>query len=88
MNEQLPTSPAPSATGGTETHVQRSWRIRLVTGACLSALLGLGVSLVHLVWPSPLMFALFMTLGQGAFGVAMVLYAITIFADLKKRKVL
>lgn len=87
MNEPLPQEPGTGA-GETGTSVRRIWRIKLVTAACLLALLGLGVSIVHLVWPSPLMFALFMTLGQGAFGAAMVLYAIVIFADLKKRKVL
>lgn len=62
--------------------------IRLVTAACLLGLLGLGVTLVHLVWPSPLMFALFMTAGQGSFGLAMALYLVAIFIDLRHRKVL
>ena len=84
MNET--TTPAPATERG--TNIRTSWRIRLVTAACLATLLGLGVTIVHLIWPSPLMFALFMTLGQGALGVAMILYAIAIFADLKRRKVL
>lgn len=91
MNEPLrseatPASvPVPSDTG---THVRTSWRIRLITAACLLTLFGLGVTIVHLVWPSPLLFALFMTLGQGAFGTAIVLYLVVIFIDLRRRKVL
>ncbi len=91
MNEQMPAEPKlpiPAPSGDTETHVRRSWRISLITAACFCALLGLGVTLVHLVWPSPLLFALFMTIGQGAFGVAMILYAVVIFSDLRRRRVL
>lgn len=91
MNE-LPRPEAPPAsvpvTSDTGTHVRTSWRIRLITSACLFTLFGLGITIVHLVWPSPIMFALFMTLGQGAFGIAMVLYLVVIFIDLRRRKVL
>lgn len=62
--------------------------IRLVTAACLLALLGLGVTVVHLVWPNPLLFTLFMVLGQGSFALAMLLYLIVIFGDLRRRRVL
>lgn len=61
------------------------WRL---TAASLLGLLGLGVTLVHLVWPSPLAFAAFMTLGQGSLAVAMALYLSVIFADLRRRNVL
>ena len=60
----------------------------LVTVACLLALFGLGVTVLHLLWPSPLMFALFMTAGQGSFGIAMALYLVVIFADLRRSRVL
>lgn len=66
----------------------RGWSVLLITAACMLALLGLGVTIVHLAWPSPLMFALFMTLGQGSFGLAMLLYLIVIFMDLRLRRVL
>ena len=62
--------------------------VRLVTAACIMALIGVGFSLVHFVWPTPLLFSLFMIVGQGSFGVALVLYAVAIFTDLKRQKVL
>ena len=65
-----------------------TWPLRLVSASCLLALLGIGVSILHFVWPTPLMFALFMTVGQGSFGLAMALYLVVIFLDLKKSKVL
>jgi hypothetical protein len=89
MNEHLPPEAAPPPPAAdAATKVRTSWRIRLVTAACLFALFGLGITIVHLVWPSPLLFALFMTIGQGAFGVAIILYLIVIFIDLRRRKVL
>lgn len=66
----------------------RGWPLRLVSAACLLALLGIGVSVVHFLWPVPLMFALFMTVGQGSFGLAMLLYLAVIFVDLRRSKVL
>jgi len=73
---------------GPSTAVHRSRLAWLVTLSCILALFGLGVTIVHLVWPSPLMFALFMTAGQGSFGVAMALYLVAIIADLKRSRVL
>jgi hypothetical protein len=68
---------------------QRSVRsLRLLTSACVMALIGVGVSLLHLVWPTALFFALFMIVGQGSFALALLLYAIAIFSDLKRQKVL
>lgn len=61
---------------------------RLVTAACVMALVGIAFSLAHFIWPTPLLFALFMIAGQGSFGVALLLYAIAIFIDLRGRKVL
>jgi hypothetical protein len=68
--------------------LSRSLLSKLVTGSCVMALLGLVVTIVHFVWPTPLMFALFMIVGQGSFGVAMVLYLVVILADLRRRRVL
>ena len=51
-----------------------TWPLRLVSASCILALVGIGVSVLHFVWPTPLMFALFMTVGQGSFGLAMALY--------------
>jgi hypothetical protein len=62
--------------------------VRLVTTACVLALVGVVFSLAHFIWPTPLLFALFMIVGQGSFGLAMILYAIAIFFDLKRQKVL
>lgn len=56
--------------------------------AVILALLGLAVSLAHFLWPTPLLFALFMIVGQGAFGLAMLLYAVAILRDLRAKKVL
>jgi hypothetical protein len=61
---------------------------RALLAACLLALLGVALSLVHFLWPTPLFFALFMLAGQGAFGAALALYGWTIVADLRRRKVL
>lgn len=71
-------SPAPSPVGS----------VRLVTAACALGLVGIALSLAHFIWPTPLLFALFMLVGQGAFGGAILLYAIAIFKDLKRQKVL
>lgn len=73
-----PAAPVPPSSGP----------LRLITAACALALLGVGVSLTHLLWPTPLLFALFMIMGQGSFGLALVLYAIAIVGDLKRQKVL
>jgi len=62
--------------------------VKLLTAACVLALIGIVVSLAHFIWPTPLLFALFMLLGQGAFGLAMALYVAVIVRDLRGRKVL
>jgi hypothetical protein len=56
--------------------------------ATVLALLGILLSLMHLIWPSPLMFTIFMLCGQSSFGVAMLLYCWVILRDLRRRKVL
>jgi len=66
----------------------RSRLSKLVTASCVLALLGLVVTMIHFIWPTPLMFALFMIVGQGSFAVAMVLYLVVIVADLRRRRVL
>lgn len=83
-----PLQPGPDTGRETGTVVRRSWRMRMIGYACLAAILGLSITILHLLWPTALMFALFMTLGQGAFGAAMIVYAIVIFSDLRRRKVL
>jgi len=62
--------------------------VRLVTAACIQALVGVGISLLHFLSPTPLLFALFMIVGQGSFGLALLLYVIAIIRDLRKQKVL
>jgi hypothetical protein len=71
--------PAPAPAAGS---------VRLVTSACLLALIGVAFSLAHFIWPTPLLFALFMIVGQGSFGLALLVYVVAIFRDLKKQKVL
>jgi hypothetical protein len=61
---------------------------RLITAACALGLGGIVISLAHFIWPSPLLFALFMIAGQGSFGLALLLYVIAIVRDLKRKKVL
>jgi len=65
-----------------------SGSVGLVTSACILALIGVGFSLAHFIWPTPLFFALFMIVGQGSFGLALLLYVIAIIRDLRKQKVL
>ena len=60
----------------------------LLTLAGVLALVGVLVSGFHFLFPTPLNFALFMIVGQGAFGLAMVLYGVVILQDLRRRKVL
>jgi hypothetical protein len=60
----------------------------LVPTAVVLALVGLTVSVAHFLFPTPLLFALFMIVGQGSFAVAMVLYASAIVLDLRAKKVL
>ena len=51
-------------------------------------LFGILVTLIHLVFPSPLMFTIFMLFGQSAFALAMGVYAWVILRDLRHRKAL
>lgn len=60
----------------------------MIRVAVALTLLGLAVSLAHFVWPTPLLFALFMIVGQGAFGLAMALYGAAILKDLRAKRVL
>ena len=60
----------------------------MIRAAVVLALLGLAVSLAHFLWPTPLLFALFMIVGQGAFGLAMLLYGAAILRDLRAKRVL
>ena len=60
----------------------------MTVAAAVLGLVGLAVSLAHFLWPTPLLFSLFMIVGQGAFGAGMLLYAVAIFKDLKGKRVL
>jgi len=51
-------------------------------------LIGLAVTFAHFLMPSPLMFTLFMTVGQGAFALGVLIYMGVILRDLKRRRVL
>ena len=84
MSEERPPGLLPRHGPG----LRRSRLSLLVTTSCVLALVGLAVTIVHFLWPTPLMFALFMIVGQGSFAIAMVLYVVVILADLRRRKVL
>jgi hypothetical protein len=73
-----PAPSAPPAAGST----------RLLIAACALGLLGVVVSLAHLIWGTPILFALFMIVGQGSFGMALLLYGVAVVRDLKRKKVL
>ncbi len=60
----------------------------MIVTAVVLTLVGLLVSLAHFLWPTPLLFSLFMIVGQGAFGAGMVLYLVAILKDLKSKRVL
>jgi hypothetical protein len=80
----VPAPPAPT----TPPAAPPAGSARLITAACALGLLGIGFSLAHFIRPSPLLFALFMIIGQGSFGLALLLYVIAIFTDLRRKKVL
>lgn len=79
--------PAPEAPSETKPPKRRLTR-KLMTLACILALVGIAVSLAHFLWPTPLLFSLFMTVGQGSFGAGILLYFAVIILDLKRSKVL
>jgi hypothetical protein len=81
--------PAPSAPAVLPAEAPaKAGSARLITASCALGLLGIGFSLAHFLWPTPLLFALFMIVGQGSFGLALLLYVIAIFTDLRRKKVL
>ncbi|HKR55643.1 MAG TPA: hypothetical protein VJS20_05035 [Gemmatimonadales bacterium] len=61
---------------------------RALVVASLLALFGLAVTFAHFLLPSPLMFTLFMTVGQGAFVLGVLIYLWVILRDLRRRRVL
>ncbi len=73
---------------GTAPGMPSKTSLRLTGAACVLGLVGILFSLVHFIWPTPLNFALFMILGQGFFGMALVAYALAVLKDLKRKKIL
>lgn len=73
---------------GTSPGLPSKLSLRLTTSACTLGLVGILFSIVHFIWPTPLHFALFMILGQGFFGMALVAYALAVLKDLKRKKIL
>jgi len=86
MIDGLPPSPAPPP--GAETRRISTFSSKLVVVSSALALLGLGLTLAHFIWPTPLMFTIFMIVGQGAYGAAILVYLLVIFTDLRRKKVL
>jgi hypothetical protein len=84
-----PPAPSPDEAGASPTarRVVHS-RNRALVVACGMTLIGLAVTFAHFLMPSPLMFTLFMTAGQGAFFLGVVIYLGVILRDLKRRRVL
>lgn len=86
-----PPSPArpPDKEGGSPTarRVVRA-RNRALVVASFMTLFGLAVTFAHFLLPSPLMFTLFMTVGQGAFALGVLIYFWVILRDLRRRRVL
>jgi hypothetical protein len=87
-SEEEAMSDAPAPAPAPEAPKPPAGPVRLVTAACILALVGVAFSLAHFIWPTPLLFSLFMIVGQGSFGLALLLYAVAIFTDLKRQKVL
>ena len=81
-------SDAPIPTPGGETRRVSLFSSRMIVVSGALALVGLALTLAHFIWPTPLMLTLFMILGQGAYGVAIVLYFLVIFVDLRRKKIL
>ncbi len=81
-------APVPAPAGGGETRRFSALSSRLVTVSGVLALIGLVLTLAHFIWPTPLMLTLFMILGQGAYGAAIVIYFLVIFVDLRRKKIL
>ena len=73
---------------GAKRGLRRSRVAGLETAACAFAVVGLTITIVHFLLPIPLLFALFMTVGQGSFAVAMLIYLVVVFADLRRKRVL
>lgn len=71
-----------------EAERPRRTRVRLLDASCILTMLGLLVSLVHFIKSTPLTFSLFMTVGQGAFALAMLLYVVSVVWDLRRRRIL
>jgi len=61
---------------------------RIMRTALVLALFGLAVSMWHFLWPSELAFTAFMSIGQGSFGLAIVIYIWMIIRDLRRRRAL
>lgn len=84
----IPADPG-SETGGPTTRRQIVRRThRALVAASFLALFGLAVTFAHFLVPSPLMFTLFMTAGQGSFVLAVAIYFWVILRDLRSRRVL
>jgi hypothetical protein len=85
MSDAQAPVPAP---GGGETRRVSLFSSRMIVVSAALALVGLALTLAHFIWPTPLMLTLFMILGQGAYGAAIVLYFLVIFVDLRRKKIL
>jgi len=79
-------SPPPVGPNTARRIVRETHRALVV--ASLLALFGLAITFAHFLVPSPLMFTLFMTAGQGSFVLGVLIYLWVILRDLRRRRVL
>ncbi len=83
------TSPPPSLVPECPTRRLEVGRSRhAVSAACLLTLLALGLALAHFLSPTPLLFALLQSVGNGAYALALLLYVAVVVTDLRRRRVL
>jgi len=64
------------------------WQRRLTFTAVGAVLVVLALSVLHFLWPTPVTLALLMSLGNGAFGLGIVCYALVVVSDLRRRRAL
>ena len=79
-------TPAPPSTA--QAPVADTKTRNLLRVSVVLALVGIAVAMWHFLWPSELAFTAFMTVGQGSFGVAIVVYIWVILRDLRRRRAL
>jgi hypothetical protein len=81
-----PTDPLPDPTSATRRHGTRLGKLLIVAGVL--GVLGLGLSVLPMAGITPFRLALSFGIGQPLCVVALMLYAVAVLLDLRKRRVL